>query len=498
MKRRILSFALALFLLFPCFSSAVGAEFSDTEGHWAAPYISQAVSLGLFQGESETHFVPDGTMTRGMFVTVLGRLQGIDAVHWASDAVPRFFTDVAQSDYYAPYITWAVCNGIVDGVGDNCFEPDTPVTREQMAKIVAAYIVSFEHSLLPPTEDTVIPDGFADEAEISPWAAVYVESLRGSGILNGIRNGDGSFSFLPQNTSTRGECAAVFCRLYFLLLPNSHSSVDPITLSLDESSVTLDLGESYQLGVEVTPTKAASGLRWRSSHPEIFQVDAAGLVTCLGRGTARITVYGRNGLHALCEFTSAQDLASADETYTEKCIRVFGEYVSDPRLYYALKDEEGNYVYGSNGYPLMDYEAALADMVSITVNVWDFNGDGEKVTKSKTLKVHKNLADTYVQIFKEIYEGEEQFPIHYLWGYSQGGVSEHTLGTAVDINPDENYYYNPNTGQQVGDYWKPGEDPYSIPPDGDVVNTFRKYGFTQGIYWNSGAKDYMHFSYFAT
>ena len=53
-------------------------------------------------------------------------------------------------------------------------------------------------------------------------------------------------------------------------------------------------------------------------------------------------------------------------------------------------------------------------------------------------------------------------------------------------------------GQQVGDYWKPGEDPYSIPLDGEVARIFAKYGFKQGAYWNSGAKDYMHFSFFGT
>ena len=68
----------------------------------------------------------------------------------------------------------------------------------------------------------------------------------------------------------------------------------------------------------------------------------------------------------------------------------------------------------------------------------------------------------------------------------------------MDINPNENYYCDPNGNALVGKYWRPGEDPYSIPLDGEVVAIFSKYGFTQGIYWRSGYKDYMHFSYFAT
>ena len=48
----------------------------------------------------------------------------------------------------------------------------------------------------------------------------------------------------------------------------------------------------------------------------------------------------------------------------------------------------------------------------------------------------------------------------------------------------------------MGDHWLPGEDPYSIPLDGEVARIFAKYGFTQGAYWQSGTVDYMHFSYF--
>lgn len=143
---------------------------------------------------------------------------------------------------------------------------------------------------------------------------------------------------------------------------------------------------------------------------------------------------------------------------------------------------------------------AAANMVPITVKTWDFkNGkSGEKITRTWTIKVHKNLAETYKQIFQEIYEGSEKFPIHELGGYDwRGGHSEHNTGTAVDINWTENYMVNVATGQiTAGKYWKPGEDPYSIAKNGEVAKIFAKYGFSQGDWGNS--KDYMHFSYFGT
>ena len=99
-------------------------------------------------------------------------------------------------------------------------------------------------------------------------------------------------------------------------------------------------------------------------------------------------------------------------------------------------------------------------------------------------------------IFEEIYNGDEQFPIKdvgcYRWEYG----SEHMPGLAIDINHNENCEIRGGV-ITTGSYWKPGEDPYSIPADGDVVNAFKKYGFGWGGNWRS-VKDYMHFSYFST
>lgn len=173
--------------------------------------------------------------------------------------------------------------------------------------------------------------------------------------------------------------------------------------------------------------------------------------------------------------------AHSGETYIQKCRRVFGT---------------GRYKrYASES-------AAKRYMTVIRVNVWDFDSKGNKVTKQKTIMVHKNLAPTVEQIFKEIYEGEEKFPIKAVGGFSwrgEGSVSEHNQGTALDINPNENYMVEGDGTISSGSYWKPGKDPYSIPADGEVVKIFAKYGFYWGgLGWGSGRKDYMHFSYFGT
>lgn len=128
-------------------------------------------------------------------------------------------------------------------------------------------------------------------------------------------------------------------------------------------------------------------------------------------------------------------------------------------------------------------------MRTIKIKTWDINkATNQKYTRYFYLTVHKNAAPTVQKIFDEIYRGKEKFPIHSIGGYawrSDSSTSEHHYGLAIDINSDENWM----PSRKVGNYWRPGKDPYSITPDGDVVTIMYKYGF----YW-LGEYDAMHFS----
>lgn len=486
MKNRLISLLLAAVMLLAAIPTVRASQFTDLNGHWATDYIEQVVSLGLFGGTGATTFSPDESMTRGMFVTVLGRLQNVDKDYWSSSAMPKIFQDVSSDSYYAPYICWAVCNGIVNGTGGKTFSPEESITREQMAKMVAFYLQRLGHGVVPDS-DSVIPRSFADEGSISSWALESVDLLRVLGLMNGSEGADGRIYFQPQKTLTRAECATVFCRLYQSLVFSDAQQTSVEQLELNQSDVSLLPGATCTLTAKITPSQASGArLVWRTSNEQVVTVSDTGVVTCVGIGTADVSVYASNGKYATCRFTCNANLASANETYNEKCIRVFGRVVDDPRLVYTTSDGA------------FDYAAAAADMVSITVRVWDIGSNGTKYTNRMTLKVHKNLAATVACIFEDIYNGQEKFPIHALGGYSQGGKSEHTIGCAIDINPNENYYCDPSGNAIVGDHWLPGSDPYSIPLDGEVAKIFARYGFKQGAYWNSGYRDYMHFSYFGT
>lgn len=164
------------------------------------------------------------------------------------------------------------------------------------------------------------------------------------------------------------------------------------------------------------------------------------------------------------------------ESYYEKCQRIFG------------KNEYINYT-----------SAAEADshMTTININVWDINSSGGKYTRTFTLTVHENIAPTVRQMFQEIYESKERFPIHSIGGYGfrDGSRSEHKEGLAIDINPVENYMIDNGT-ILAGSFWDPASSPYSIPLKCDLVKIMNKYGFYRGFWRNGTRRDYMHFSYF--
>ena len=148
-------------------------------------------------------------------------------------------------------------------------------------------------------------------------------------------------------------------------------------------------------------------------------------------------------------------------------------------------------------------EEAAAAMTTVTVPVWQLSG-GEKVSSTLTLSVHAALAEDVKEIFTEIYNDPERFPIHDVGGYAWRGDSatgEHNCGTAIDINANENYQIR--DGQVLaGSCWEPGSNAYSISPDSSVVRIFAEHGWSWGgDAWayssddSEGYHDYMHFSY---
>ena len=180
--------------------------FTDIKNHWAEDNIIFVASRGLLAGTGNNQFSPDTGMTRGMFVTALGRLAGIDQADYKTGK----FTDVKADAYYAPYVNWAAEKGIVNGTSATTFSPDTNITREQMAVIMANYAKKLGYDL-PVAHDAVT---FVDNAQISGWAAKEVKAMQQAGIMAG----KGGNRFDPKGTATRAEVATVLRRFVEIVI----------------------------------------------------------------------------------------------------------------------------------------------------------------------------------------------------------------------------------------------------------------------------------------
>lgn len=182
-------------------SGGQSPAFSDVpESYWAYAYITRLSSLGLVNGVGNGSFNPDANITRGDFVTLLGRLQGIDTTQYVGTA----FTDVSATAYYAPYVKWAGDNGLVNGYGNGTFGPGAQITRQEMAVLIIRYAALNQKSL-PNSGSTA---KFADDSAIGVWAATAVYAARNAGLVNGK---DGN-RFDPSGNATRAEVCAIISR----------------------------------------------------------------------------------------------------------------------------------------------------------------------------------------------------------------------------------------------------------------------------------------------
>ena len=187
--------AMLLSLNLTAFAAVEDTSYSDVAADaWYADAVAYVRDNGLMSGTSETAFEPDGTMTRGMLVTTLYRLAGSPSLENEDLGYP--FADVPGDAWYADGVYWARLNGVAGGYSDEQFGPDDPVTREQIAAIFWRYAGS---------PDSETGAGFADEEDISDYAAEAVDWARANGIVNGM---EGNY-FLPQDSATRAQVATL-------------------------------------------------------------------------------------------------------------------------------------------------------------------------------------------------------------------------------------------------------------------------------------------------
>lgn len=262
MKKLISVFIISALVLYSAgsFAGASYTSFSDVQsGTWYTDAVGYATEKGLFNGTTATTFSPQSTMTRGMFVSVLGRYANVASAvtglgtitksdvnmrkepttesgvvtvldintgvtilgysnNWYQIRCGAYtgyvrddlmtagssFTDVAYGTYYCPYIQWACSNGITTGTSSNTFSPDVDITREEICSMLYNYALKARLDITPTTTQTV----FADNDVISSSYSAAVYAMQQLGVVNG-RGGN---LFAPTSNATRAEVAVMLMR----------------------------------------------------------------------------------------------------------------------------------------------------------------------------------------------------------------------------------------------------------------------------------------------
>ena len=175
----------------------VSEIFTDVPAnHWAQAAIQYVYDNGLMTGVSDTAFAPEATTTRAMIVSMLARMENVTS---AADAG---FADVAVDDWYATAVNWAAANGIVNGISDDTFVPNDPITREQLA----AMLMNYAQWKGQDTSARADLSGYSDAP--STWASEAVQWAVAEGLLAGVTDDQ----LQPQGQATRAQVAAIMQR----------------------------------------------------------------------------------------------------------------------------------------------------------------------------------------------------------------------------------------------------------------------------------------------
>ncbi len=180
------------------------AGFSDVRStDWFAPMVEYAAEHGLMQGKGDGLFAPNDQMTRAELVTLFYRMEGKPA-HSGHNP----FGDVQPSDWYYDEVLWAAENGLVQGKGEGCFDPQAPITRVELAVLFARYARQ-EKGVDTSGRASVAP--FPDAGKIPAWGMEDVQWAVYVGLIKG--KADGGYTYLePLSSATRAEVATLLQR----------------------------------------------------------------------------------------------------------------------------------------------------------------------------------------------------------------------------------------------------------------------------------------------
>lgn len=160
--------------------------------------------MGVVGGYGNGLFGPEDPVTREQFAKMLVLSAGIEVDE--GPAALAFGDSDDVSDWAKPYVAVAASRGLVNGVGNNLFDPKANVTRAQALTMIARALVG--DAYLSELGKTPFSAGFTDDSLVPDWARAAVMLSVSEGIV-GVHD----YSHLePQRASTRAMCARYLSR----------------------------------------------------------------------------------------------------------------------------------------------------------------------------------------------------------------------------------------------------------------------------------------------
>lgn len=198
---------LTCMFILPLQASASVLPFTDVKTtDWYYESVIFVYDTGLMSGTELDEFSPNQNMTRGEFISVIGRLSELLGEYVSPSGDDNPFMDVQPETFYCQYVRWAYEKGIVSGKTNTTFEPNASITREETAAIIQHYVKSRKEFR------KYFDVTFADAHLISGFAQSAVQECADGRLLFGYPDG----TFKPKNPIKRCEIASVLsCLLDF-------------------------------------------------------------------------------------------------------------------------------------------------------------------------------------------------------------------------------------------------------------------------------------------
>ncbi|MGE4352912.1 MAG: S-layer homology domain-containing protein [Oscillospiraceae bacterium] len=391
----------------------------------------------------------------------------------------KSFPDVKESDWFYECVGWLSALEIINGYPNGYFRPNDPIKRSEFIKMVAV-ATELQESTTPLRN--------------IHWSEEYWLMACENGILEFNDNNVVALnaSSLEQYITRYEMAVMVSNAMDGVMMEDTVEITKPSTAITDYSTISKSfrpfVEQAYGKGV-LTGFTDGSFL----GNQKLTRAEAAMAIYRL--------LWSNERVKPTFDYTiiEREDPTAPSVIPTDTPFAIWVQNNGLLNAYGKPSDALKQLLFGSTYKSYFTSATDAGDYITnVEIPIWRINSSGVKYSTTAWVQVHKLVAQDVYNIFVEIYNDPEKFPINSVGGARYSDTLRHSWGCAIDINPTQNaygYYSNGILQCSVGNGWWPGTSSYSITSGGSVVRAFKKYGWGWGGQgYRSGWYDYMHFS----